>query len=185
MNRVGRRADRRTSVAWANDYQRVTTEDESHPHEYARTVATWAPSDLGQTVREACAQVLAEFESEEFDLARFADIRVRAGLLTPSYNFLAVAPRKNECGWVPVDLPSVSLADRVLALFAVDYLWAPAAYRESLCVCRACGAVVFDREAREFGLCRVDAMQAKAAVVSHRRSGIWPSPHATGARANR
>jgi hypothetical protein len=169
MNRVARLADRRTFIAWANDYQRVTTEDESMPHQYALTVEAWDPSHLGQTVREACIEVRARIESKAFERggATFADFCAR-GLLTPSYNFLSVAPRKNECGWVPVDLPDVPLAERVLALFAVDYLWAPKPYRESLSVCRACGAVAFAEEVR-----------------AGRRSGIWPSPRAGGAGAHR
>jgi hypothetical protein len=55
--------------------------------------------------------------------------------------------------WVPLDRPRMLLTDRVLALFAVDYLLCPAEYVRDLVVCSKCQAVVFDRVARQKGYC--------------------------------
>jgi hypothetical protein len=120
-------------LAWANEYRSVAVEDESEwSHEYALPATAGESSDLRQRVRAACAHVLAELEATRSRGANFADACIRQGLLTPSYNVLFLTPRRNECGWLPVDLPDVPLAARVLSLFAVDYLWAPAPYREGM-----------------------------------------------------
>jgi hypothetical protein len=55
--------------------------------------------------------------------------------------------------WVPRDRARMLLRDRVLSLFAADYLLRPADYRRDLAVCTRCDAVVFDRAARDTGHC--------------------------------
>lgn len=55
-------------------------------------------------------------------------------------------------GWVPASTAR-RLADRVLSLFAADYLVRPQDYENDLAVCRKCGVVEFDAIARARGIC--------------------------------
>lgn len=54
--------------------------------------------------------------------------------------------------WLPTGA-SVRLADRVLSLFAVDYLAWPDDYESGLAVCSLCGEVVFDENVRRRKVC--------------------------------
>ena len=56
--------------------------------------------------------------------------------------------------WAPVDVLRMRLTERVLSLFAVDYLIRPVDYTSDLLACLACGAVAFDASARSSGTCR-------------------------------
>ncbi|HEX7601626.1 MAG TPA: hypothetical protein VF316_08480, partial [Polyangiaceae bacterium] len=49
----------------------------------------------------------------------------------------------------------MTLADRVISLFAVDALLRPQDYELRLFVCERCDAPVFDRDGRECGKCAV------------------------------
>ncbi|HWL89629.1 MAG TPA: hypothetical protein VNO21_27690, partial [Polyangiaceae bacterium] len=72
----------------------------------------------------------------------FADECVRAGF---------VAPLKLSSGrvlYVAMNHKSLRLADRVLSLFAADYLMRPQDYRAKLSVCEYCRAVSFEKECR-------------------------------------
>lgn len=55
-------------------------------------------------------------------------------------------------GWVP-SATARRLADRVLSLFAADYLVRPQDYENDLAVCRKCGNVEFDPVCRARGVC--------------------------------
>jgi hypothetical protein len=154
VNRVAQKDDRRAFVTWTTDYQHVTLAGQSVPYGSSPAEAT----DLRKAARDARSQVLAEFERLVRGGESFARECARSGLLAPTYNNLAVAPQRNECGWVAQDLPDISLAERVLALFAVDYLWLPAPYHEGLYVCRYCGAVSFDVDGRKRGFCPAHGM---------------------------
>lgn len=55
-------------------------------------------------------------------------------------------------GWVPSSTAR-RLADRVLSLFAADYLVRPQDYENDLAVCRKCGVVEFDSVCRARGVC--------------------------------
>jgi hypothetical protein len=55
-------------------------------------------------------------------------------------------------GWVPSSTAR-RLADRVLSLFAADYLVRPQDYENELAVCRKCGTVEFDTASRARGIC--------------------------------
>jgi hypothetical protein len=50
--------------------------------------------------------------------------------------------------WLALDRPRMRLKDRVLALFASDYLLRPQEYLERLSICEKCGTVAFDPTAR-------------------------------------
>lgn len=64
----------------------------------------------------------------------------------------AIVPTK-EGFWVPLDKPRMLLKDRVLALFAADYLLRPQDYVGDLVICAKCEKVVFDPAARQTGYC--------------------------------
>jgi hypothetical protein len=156
VNRVAREADPRAFIAWAiRDYQRVTCVDEAAPYGGKLAGVPVENGALRETLGEARAVVLAELRSAALsqERARFAELSIGRGLVAPSFNDLAVAPRRNERGWVPVDVPQAGIAERVLALFTVDYLWNPADYSGALCICSRCEGVVFDRDARDRGYC--------------------------------
>jgi len=57
----------------------------------------------------------------------------------------------NEPTWVPGQ--ATRLADRVLSLFATDYLTRPGDYESELFVCRECESVMFDEETRRRDVC--------------------------------
>jgi hypothetical protein len=48
-------------------------------------------------------------------------------------------------GWAPVDVPAIRLKDRVLALFAADFLSRPEAFVAELHVCTRCESISFAR----------------------------------------
>jgi len=64
--------------------------------------------------------------------------------------------------WIPLDKSRMLLKDRVLALFAADYLLRPQDYVGDLIVCSKCEEVVFDPAARQTGYCG-----------AHRISGLF------------
>ena len=55
--------------------------------------------------------------------------------------------------WMPVDKPRMLLKDRVLALFAADFLLWPQGYVGDLVICSKCDEVTFDPAARQTGCC--------------------------------
>ena len=58
-----------------------------------------------------------------------------------------------EPAWAPTG-EAPRLADRVLSLFAVDYLARPGDYESALAVCTTCESVDFDPTLRQRGACR-------------------------------
>jgi hypothetical protein len=149
-------------IAWAiRDYQRVTCIDEALPYGGTLAGVPVEESALRETLEAARVAVLAELRgaalSQGHGRATFAELCIGRGLVAPSFNDLAVAPRRNERGWVPVDVPKAGIAERVLALFTVDYLWNPADYSAALFICSVCECVGFDARARERGSCDTHA----------------------------
>ncbi len=78
----------------------------------------------------------------------------------PSFAFAMLASgfvvrcedRAGSVGWVPTT-DARRLADRVLSLFAVDYLTRPMDYELQLSICHHCESVMFDEIARMRGIC--------------------------------
>lgn len=60
--------------------------------------------------------------------------------------------RGQVAGWVPTS-DARRLADRVLSLFAADYLSRPGHYEHDLSVCRICKTVDFDAVSHDRGVC--------------------------------
>jgi hypothetical protein len=57
-----------------------------------------------------------------------------------------------EPSWAPTGA-AVRLADRVMSLFAVDYLARPEDYEVALGICSLCSEVLFDKVVRRRGVC--------------------------------
>ena len=76
-----------------------------------------------------------------------------------------------EPAWAPTG-EAPRLADRVLSLFAVDYLGRPGDYETELCVCRQCETVTFDGIARQRG-CNHGLQQS---ALAPRRHSTLPYP---------
>ncbi len=66
---------------------------------------------------------------------------------------ILVSAGKTETLWVPIDRRRLSLAKRVLSLFAVDKLLRPEDYANPFALCARCGAVLLDEKNRNDGLC--------------------------------
>lgn len=62
----------------------------------------------------------------------------------------------SEPAWAPTS-GTTRLADRVLSLFAVDYLVRPGDYEADLSVCPTCSHVAFDAGSRRRGFCALHA----------------------------
>jgi hypothetical protein len=74
--------------------------------------------------------------------------------------------------WAPTK-EAPRLADRVLSLFAVDYLARPGDYETELHVCAQCETVAFDGAARERGACNHGLQQS---ALAPRRRSTLPYP---------
>lgn len=74
-------------------------------------------------------------------------------------------------GWIPVDGARMTLADRVLSLFAVDYLLRQPDYANGLSVCHYCETVSFDPHVRDRGGCARAIQHFKAASTAVSRGG--------------
>ena len=77
-----------------------------------------------------------------------------------------------EPTWAPTGEAS-RLADRVLSLFAVDYLVRPADYESELSVCSVCETVVFDADTHARGGCNHGLQQS---ALAPRRHSTLPYP---------
>lgn len=75
---------------------------------------------------------------------------------------------EGEPTWAPT-AAATRLADRVLSLFAVDYLAHPGDYETCLSLCSTCRSVSFDESARARGACAYHAHVALAGVGTGRR----------------
>jgi len=84
-------------------------------------------------------------------------------------------------GWVPVDQPRMRLADRVLSLFAADYLLRAEDYEQALFRCEACATFAFDAQARAVGGEGVCRAHGRASDIRDLVSG--ESSGADGARS--
>lgn len=76
-----------------------------------------------------------------------------------------------EPAWAPTG-SATRLADRVLSLFAVDYLARPGDYEALLSVCPKCEAVSFDESARRRGVCQHHAPQTHSLTAPRGRSTL-------------
>ena len=103
---------------------------------------------VDRVIKSARAEVLAT-------LQRIGDVEGGASFTFSmlSGGFVARCEDKRQVqGWIPTT-EARRLADRVLSLFAADYLTRPAAYENDFAVCAQCGMVEFDNIARTRGIC--------------------------------
>lgn len=112
-----------------------------------------ARTDVHETLAQICADQSSSF--------------VLRALISGS-----VARCEDGCGepaWAPVG-GTRRLADRVLSLFAVDYLVRPGDYETDLAICPRCSYVAFDAVARRRGFC------SDHAVPVYRKGHTVPYP---------
>ncbi|HEX7664442.1 MAG TPA: hypothetical protein VF407_08030 [Polyangiaceae bacterium] len=116
--------------------------------------------DIVKTMKRARAEALAV-------IARFAHgddapetfvwrVRQKGGLAK-------VEDDTGRAGLVPNERPAQLLVERVLSLFAADYVARPLDYEEKVGLCKVCGTVRFDDDIRVTGDCG-----------EHRGSGMRP-----------
>jgi hypothetical protein len=153
--------DKRDLAAWlTGPYRHVTR----HVWHGERTVVVPAGVTLsGVTVREVCVQardvVLAALAQAQTDGMRaIAADAVSRGRIVPAVSALG------GC-WVANDA-TARLADRVLALLAVDWLARPRDYANALFVCRECESVRFHAEMRASGACPMHPRNSQITGVS-------------------
>lgn len=105
-------------------------------------------NEVERLVIRVRGQILAALENAALDggALGFAPDITRRGLIRRAVDLMG-----NEL-WIPRDMLRMRLRDRVEALFAVDYLNAPAAYADLL-VCHLCEGIVFDHAAKQLGMC--------------------------------
>jgi hypothetical protein len=118
-----------------------------------RGEATLAPIDtpfsLAERLRDARAGVLAALEEARSGSSRLAFVRsaIRTADIIPALD------ADGASFWIPLDRRKTQLKQRVLSLFAADYLFRSGAYIGELVVCPTCEAVSFDAKARAMGQC--------------------------------
>lgn len=109
-----------------------------------------SPSNLDLDLTDArkdVLRILKAFVIEQNGIG-FAQTMLAAGAVVECED------RDGNKAWMPVDVPGMSLADRVLSLFAADCLARPEEYEGFLCVCERCNTVVFDAIARARMMCQ-------------------------------
>lgn len=121
------------------------------------------PEDLVKTMKAARDEVLAvlqRFASAD-DTAETFVWRVKSkGALA------RVEDDDGRVGLVPNEIPSQRLADRVLSLFAADYVARPLDYEDRIAVCTACCSVSFEPGARTS--CKCGAQRTMSSGVRPR-----------------
>ncbi len=119
--------------------------------EFVRTVPLLREIDarmVDRVIRSARAEVLETLTGmvEPEGAASFAFSMLSSGFV------VRCEDSRHVSGWVPSP-DARRLADRVLSLFAADYLTRPSAYEIELAVCATCRSVDFDAIARARGVC--------------------------------
>ena len=117
-----------------------------------------------QSARTEVIETLAQVEKD--DSATFVLRALIAGTV------VRCEDSQSEPTWAPTG-EAARLADRVLSLFAVDYLVRPGDYESELSVCRVCGTVTFDEAARARGGCNHGVSES---VVASPRHSTLPYP---------
>ena len=99
---------------------------------------------IAEILQSTCDQVVVALEGARADGGPdFVREAIRDGSVVPTMDGL----------WIPLDRARMLLKDRVLSLFAADYLLRPQDYVGDLVVCSKCRTVVFDPAARPTGYC--------------------------------
>jgi hypothetical protein len=119
--------------------------------EQARTVPLMREIDarmVERVIRTAHEEVMSTLTriSDAEGGASFAFTMLAAGFVARCED------RGQVAGWVPTS-DARRLADRVLSLFAADYLSRPGHYENDLSVCRICKTVEFDTLSHDRGVC--------------------------------
>lgn len=73
---------------------------------------------------------------------------------------VGVLDRVGALGYVPIDCPETTLADRVASLLAADYLTRPSDY-EGLAICQECDEISFDAAAAHAADCALSTRHSR------------------------
>jgi hypothetical protein len=141
------------SLWLTSSYARLTAH--TKPREDASGSSVWPvpllrqidPRLIGRIMSSARAEILETLNTIANDGS--ASFVLRALI---SGSVVRCEDAHHEPSWAPTAEVS-RLADRVLSLFAVDYLARGADYETQLFICRQCENVCFDELARTTGLC--------------------------------
>ena len=170
VNVVARSGGPREFIEWAVRRYRRATRHLRVPGA-PLTLAGVRPDSraMPDIVRDTRLSVVDELENAALapERARFVDWSVAHGLVAPFED------RSGARGWLPVD-GAGRLRERVLALFAVDWLVNPESYVRGLAVCHLCESVVLDEVTRETGFCS-----------AHEVDKRWSGVHAVAATVDR
>ena len=104
---------------------------------------TVAPESLDDVIFRARQEIVESLDATVYGRSKpqFVEDAIALGSVTPFVWMPGVR------GWAPRDRPRLRLRDRVLALFAADYLTRPETYARELYVCPDCMCAVFDENA--------------------------------------
>ena len=126
---------------------------------------------LSEILSSAASEVVAALECvRSRGTVEFVRAAIDQGAIVPTWDGF----------WLPIDKPRMLLSDRVLSLFAADYLLRPRDYVTDLEICAKCRGVVFDRAARQAGLCGAHRIHDLVEVL---RPASQPPPRPSYAAA--
>lgn len=143
----GEHWSKRQLVAWLlGAYRRATTASERPAHGRSegsspRVRTSVTAVEVGAIVESARAEVLEALATHASRRAAFMRA-VDAGHVVPFDD------GSGRAVLMPVDVPGMRLADRVIALFTADFVARPDEYATLFTVCARCKRIHFDVEAR-------------------------------------
>jgi hypothetical protein len=110
---------------------------------------TVPPESLDDVIFRARQEIVESLDATVYGRTKpaFVESAITLGSVTPFVWMPGVR------GWAPRDRARLRLRDRVLALFAADYLTRPETYARELYVCPDCMCAVFDENAVSRGKC--------------------------------
>jgi hypothetical protein len=133
----------------------------------------WPDASERQPIPAACIEELLERAHEEVLTGLATMIRAGEQAVAQEMRGWLVArvlDGNDEMAWMPIDARGARLKDRVLSLFAVDYLHRPDDYA-CLPPCSACGAILLDEAARELGHCVEHRRESRLEFCGEERDG--------------
>jgi hypothetical protein len=151
-------------VLWLlGPYSHVT----SYEGAYAARRVAGAPPSMREIDVRTVERIMSEAREEVCEVLRMVaqqDGGRELAFFAVSEGFVAPCEDSNRwAGWLPTQVAR-RLADRVLALVAVDYMMNPVDYECGVRVCDCCGAVSFDDAFVAPACCCSDDVSAEAAA---------------------
>jgi len=133
-----------TRYALRSDARRST--DSMRPEPELREIDARMVDRVIHNAREEVIATLQTATNDDRSAPNFTDELIAKGFVARCED------RSHAAGWVPTG-GARRLADRVISLFAADYLVRPGDYATDLLICGQCSFVEFDPIARQRGIC--------------------------------